>query len=237
MIRGLEDGTTSFDALRNLLSKVHGANSDQVSDINGTDFRVQSISDAVAISTKVTSAGLLQILKSLQGLALDLLLEGYFIRGAVVRAPLYHDDIMVFGDGLVRAFHYESEVAKFPRIVVTKEVREDILQYTARTVGQTNEYPTIDMLKQSTDGPMYLDVLQPAVALLLKKDHPFNKLTEAEQAMCRRYLEVRDKIQQRYGEAMDDPKHFEKVRWFATYWNSAIPAHLFLRIRDADRTF
>jgi hypothetical protein len=35
----------------------------------------------------------------------------------------------------------------------------------------------------------------------------------------------------------DTPRHFEKVRWFARYWNEEIPQKLSLRIRDADRSF
>ena len=94
-----------------------------------------------------------------------------------------------------------------------------------------------DCLRQSADGPIYLDVLQPIVALLKKNDHAFEKLSQEEESTRRRYSSIRDKIQQRYEEAMDSPRHFEKIQWFARYWNKEIPLKYFMNIRDAERNF
>ena len=86
---------------------------------------------------------------------------------------------------------------------------------------------------------MYLDVLQPVLELLKKSEHPYkaNDLTPAEIVDMRRFSLIKDKIQERYEEAMDTPRHFEKVRWFAQYWNETIPDRFNLRIRDADQKF
>lgn len=234
LIGRLQADTGSFEALHALLKRIHGANSGAAMDADATDFRAQSISDAVAISTAISAIGLNQLFQSLQLLSLDLLCEGYFVRGAVVRAPLYHDDQTVFGEALVRAFHFESEVAKYPRIVVTREVRNDMISYIGRPKGS---YPAIDILRQSSDGPMYLDILQPLVSLLRKADSAVRVLTDSEKLTHQRYLLIRDKIRERYEEAMDTPRHFEKVRWFARYWNEVIPKKSFLTISAAERDF
>ena len=234
LIECLDEGGNQFDALRSLLSRVHGARSERSLE-SDSDFRAQSISDAVAISTQPTQSGLTEILSALQLLAVDLLVEGYFIRGAVVRAPLYHDDRMVFGKGLIQAYGFESEVAKYPRIMIAREVREDILRFSAKP-GAINP-PKASWLRQSSDGPMYLDVLQPVVLLFKKNENPYETLSPTEKVTYRRYLGIRERIQERYEESMDAPRHFEKVKWFAQYWNDAIPQNLFLRIRDADRSF
>lgn len=236
LVERLKEGTTPFDALRDLLKRVHSAHSGTALDVHDTDFRAQSISDAVSISTNANAYGLLEIFRSLQSLALDLLVEGFFIRGAVVKAPLYHDDQMVFGEALVKAHYFESEVARFPRIVVSREVREDMIAFCA-VVGSKGEYPKMDTLRQSSDGPMYLDVLEPVAILLQKRESLYQTLNADEEVRCGRYLQIKEKIQQRYEEAMDNPRHFEKVRWFARYWNDRMPAKLFLRVRDADRNF
>lgn len=240
LIEQLRENVDSFEALHHLLKRVHGAKSGAAVDADDTDFRAQSISDAVAISTAVSGIGLNQLFRSLQFLSLDLLSEGYFVRGAVVRAPLYHDDQTVFGQALVRAFHFESEVARYPRIVVTREVREDMLSYIGRTIGNgasKDVYPPMEILRQSSDGPMYLDVLQPVVSLLHKADSAVRMLTESEKVLHQRYNRIKDKIRERYEEAMDNPRHFEKVRWFARYWNEAIPRKFFLNISAAEREF
>lgn len=36
------------------------------------------------------------------------------------------------------------------------------------------------------------------------------------------FIHLREQIQKRFLEAVDNPKHFEKVQWFAAYWNRKI---------------
>jgi hypothetical protein len=235
LIDHLSAVSAQFGSLRSLLARVHGAKSGNPNAL-GSDFRAQSISDAVAISTLPTREGLGDIFRALELLAVDLLVEGYFIRGAIVRAPLYHDDQMVFGKALVQAYGLESEVVKYPRIMVAREVREDLIRFSA-TSKTPAAFPSAKCLRQSADGPMYLDVLDPVVSLFKKSEHPFETLSLDEKTTHKKFLGIRDRIQQRYEEAMDSPRHFEKVKWFAQYWNDVIPKTLNLRIRDADRPF
>lgn len=236
LIERLNDSPASFSALHDLLLRIHTPHSRIATDKIETDFRAQSISDAVAISANVNGLGLDQIFLSLQSLSIDLLSEGYFVRGSVVRAPLFHDDRTVFGQALVRAFHFESEIAKYPRIVVTEEVRDDMISYIARSEPDTI-YPKMDVLRQSADGPMYLDVLQPVVSLLKKADSGYYDLSPQEKIEHQKYLQIRNRIQERYGQAMDHPRHFKKVRWFARYWNEVIPKKFFLTVSAAERDF
>lgn len=237
MVSQIDVSSASFETLRALLTRVHSAGTPLES--NAADFRAQSISDAVAISTNVSSSGLAEIFHSLIALTLDLLVQGYFIRGAIVRAPLYHDDNMVVGQALLRAYQFESEIAKFPRIVVTREVKNDLIAIGAQAKAKQQSTPSIANLRRSGDGPMYLNVLEPMRELLMKTEHPYKRheLTSSETADFQRLHLIRDKIQERYEEAMDTPRHFEKVRWFAQYWNEMIPERFNLRIRDADLRF
>jgi hypothetical protein len=169
------------------------------------------------LSTEVTARGLTILLDAIQSLAVDLLCEGYFVRGAIVKGRLYHDEHMVFGEALVRAFEFESEQARFPRIVVLSEVRDDMISYGAQGLS-----PKTDRLRASEDGPMYLDVLQSVASLGRKGRHPYEKLTQQEKIDHARYATIRNKIQDRFARSMDTPHHFEKVQWFARYWNDIV---------------
>jgi hypothetical protein len=42
---------------------------------------------------------------------------------------------------------------------------------------------------------------------------------EKRQKHFERLVKIRDHIQRRLNESFDEPKHFEKVQWFARYWN------------------
>ena len=92
------------------------------------------------------------------------------MRGAIVKGKLYHDDQIVFGSALVRAYELESTVVNFPRRFLS---RPDL------NFGTAGEF--------------------------------------------RPYRETRDLIQRRLKEAIDNPKHFAKIKWFASYWNECIP--------------
>ena len=208
LVESLSKDNANVRNLRTLLQKVHVPNETPKKLV-----KAQSISDAVALSTEPTMAGLLDMLQTLMHLAIDLLCEGFFVRGAIVKGPLYHDDHMVFGKALVEAYRYESEVAHYPRIIVVREVRDDILK----------EAPSImNLLRQSEDGPMFLDVLAPIMELGRKARSTNFKLNEEEAAMYGRFQRIKNRLQELYEEAMDTPRHFEKVRWFANYWNERV---------------
>ena len=114
-----------------------------------SDFRAQSISDAVAISALPTSKGLQQVFLSLKALSMHLLSHGHFIRGAIVKGRLHHDDKMVFGEALVQAYDLETKVVQYPRIMILSDVAADAKKYWLTA-----------FLKQADDGPYFLHVLR-----------------------------------------------------------------------------
>src|SRR5690242_3629811 len=75
LIERLSQEDNQFLALRELLRRVHTAHTNRNSEKSETDFRAQSISDAVCISTRATSLGLVEIFESLEALTLDLLVD------------------------------------------------------------------------------------------------------------------------------------------------------------------
>lgn len=102
LVGKLASAPGQFDALRKLLERIHSPKGEALEVYTDADFRAQSISDAVAISTAANPHGLALMVYSLEQLTLDLLYEGFLIRGAIVKGSLYHDDKMVFGEALVR---------------------------------------------------------------------------------------------------------------------------------------
>jgi hypothetical protein len=124
LIESLRNGNVHFETIRDLLKQIHQPHDPQFVGLGDTDFQAQSISDAVALSTRSTVNGLAMLFDTLERLSLALLHEGYFTRGGVCRGMLNHDTNMVFGEALVKAYKLESEVAKYPRIMLTKDVVE-----------------------------------------------------------------------------------------------------------------
>jgi hypothetical protein len=210
LVESLSKDPQNVRTLRALLQKVHGRGATKKL------VRAQSISDAVALSTELNMEGLGELMQVLMTLAVDLLCEGFFVRGAVVKGPLYHDERMVFGKALVDAYRYESEVARYPRIIVVRDVRNEIVEQTPAMMN---------IIKQSDDGPMFLDVLGPVAEVGRKAKSTNVSLDEYERGLHKRFLGIKNKLQSLYEQAMDTPRHFEKVRWFANYWNERVAAH------------
>jgi hypothetical protein len=134
IVRDLERGRITYEALRDMLRTVHRPPLGDTSALGQTDFKAQSISDAVCLSTKPTLEGMTHLFLSLEALTHALLDKGYLIRGAVVKGHLYHDNLSVFGDALVRAYVMESTVARFPRIMLSRDVVDDYRSVPSRAV-------------------------------------------------------------------------------------------------------
>jgi hypothetical protein len=215
LVEGLSSNPSGFQALKKLLRKVHSPTAAS----GGVTVLVQSVSDAVAISSPLNASGLLEIVLALQALALDLLHEGYFVRGAIVRGPLYHDEHMVFGEALIRAYDFETEVARFPRIILTRAVYDDVIGFRAST---SVKFPEA-LFRLASDGATYVNVLEPLSAHLKRRATYFYKQSEEDRLEYMRFLEIKDRVQQRFEISVDNPKHFKKVRWFARYWNAIVP--------------
>ena len=65
-------------------------------------------------------------------------------------------------------------------------------------------------VRQSRDGPRHLDILQRTFRLLAHPEH------------ASRLVAIKDRIERRFQDAMDNPSDFEKVQWFAGYWNAVL---------------
>jgi hypothetical protein len=189
------------------------------------DLRVQAISDAICISAACRGAGLVHILHSAETLAFRLLSAGYLTRGAIVKGLLYHDREVVFGEGLVKAYALEQSIVRFPRIMLTREVTLDVEANASHEVFGPH---LKESYVQSTDGPYHLNILRKVDELIPDEDEEYPD-TEFRAALLSTLNEIADMFQKRFRESTDTPSHFDKVRWFANYWNESVAQHPALR--------
>jgi hypothetical protein len=213
LVASLASDISKAVALKEMLTYVHVEHPKKPPFFLVADLRTQSISDALVVSSAANTSGLFDLFVSLKQLALRLLLSGYFVRGAIVKGLLYHDDKVIFGDALVRAYQYETTIVRFPRIMILSDVAVDAVR------ERHLEQVFAPLMRQADDGPMYLHVLND-LHDTLKGD--FHLADESEAATTADYAQMKTRIDQRFRQAMDNPAHFEKVQWFARYWNSCI---------------
>jgi hypothetical protein len=208
LIDDLERGKATVGEIYNVLSAIHAQ--PNALRRQEADLRSQSISDAVALSAACNAAGLDAICTATEELSRRLLRSGYFARGGIAKGRLYHDQNTVFGPALVEAYRLESQVAKFPRIVVPRLIVQDGPSYS-----QTGTHWKMAFEKrflQSRDGPFFLHILR-----------DYSQRRESKKSGDLSILKaMRRAIQRRFNEASDNPDHFQKIAWFVEYWNGCI---------------
>lgn len=216
IVSQLDRGKTHVLTLIRLLGEIHQPKRG-LSSLANADLRVQSISDAVAISAAPTPEGLAQLFLATDALTIKLLSTGYFIRGAIAKGRLYHDDNMIFGEALVRAYQFESQIARYARLLITRDVKIDVDSYL-----KDHKYAELfeDRVRQANDVPFYSNSLRD-IALAATMIDP--KMRFGTTAIGSDLFDIQAIIQRRLDEAADNPRHFEKVQWFASYWNDVMP--------------
>lgn len=213
LIAGLRDNPAEFEIIREVLKKIRTPHDPEVFGVGGSDFKAASISDAVAFSTLPTPEGLGILVAKLRDLSISLLARGFFTRGAIVKGLLYQDDQMVFGEALIKAHSLESTVVKYPRIMITKDVVADAL-----SSEKAKEFA--EFINPAEDGPSYLHVLwQIEMMLGFYRENASHKGSEN---FIKWYSEIGAVIESKFAESVDTPRHFEKVKWFADYWNRTV---------------
>jgi hypothetical protein len=108
---------------------------------------VSTFSDNVVISTVVDKKVTPYFLRTMAVVQLMTAFMGYLMRGGIAIGDIVHDDEVVFGPGLNRAYELESTVAVFPRIVLDPDVPN---------VGPFEGFHTVE------NGIAFLDPFTPA---------------------------------------------------------------------------
>jgi hypothetical protein len=173
----------------------------------GDDFRGQSFSDCIVLSENATPKGLLHLLQTVTFVSLDLMSNGILVRGGIAKGQLHHTDKVVFGPALIEAYRLESQLAKFPRILVDRYAHLDFGQIKVGDEVHAHLRPSIQL---DNDGPPFLDIFATFRAF---SDRSPKRLHEVARS-CRAY------IQDQLNGSIYDPAVFEKLRWLTIYWNS-----------------
>jgi hypothetical protein len=84
--------------------------------------RATSFSDNIVISERVEEDNIPWFLMCLGMVQLVSAMDGHFIRGGVTIGKIVHNRFYVFGPGLNRAYELESNVARYPRIILDRKI-------------------------------------------------------------------------------------------------------------------
>ncbi len=88
---------------------------------------VSQFSDSLIVSFPYSDErDLFRLLKFVTEFQTSMLLDGLPIRGGVTVGPLFHSGAIAFGPAMNTAYHLESRLAKYPRVIIDHKLDGDV---------------------------------------------------------------------------------------------------------------
>jgi hypothetical protein len=197
-----------FTSIRDALRKLSSQSSEftQYRLQKFSDIRMTAFSDCYVLSES-SSLSAWRVLAAVQKLGADFLTEGILTRGAVVLGEAHHEGSVLFGQGIVDAYNWESDVAKYPRILVSEEVRQKVWGYHKDTLWNEG------LLERDVDGFWFVNLLTPSLS-------KWWLLANPETPSVHSHLEkVRAALVDAWERARGNPAHESKVWWLIHRFN------------------
>lgn len=104
--------------------------------VEATGFRYVQFSDSIVISVHRSPEGLNALLWGIQMLVRNMLSRNILLRGGIAAGNFHHDDQLMFGPALIRAYSFEQHGAP-PHVGIHKDVLED---FKPSLIGPGCEY-------------------------------------------------------------------------------------------------
>ena len=119
---------------------------------------IMSDSVVLYIAAELTDS-FIALLDTCLQLQIKLLLNNppIFLRGGIDKGLLYHQGNIIFGEGLIKAYTLESQLAVYPRIIFTKGIRDSARDNMAR-LGVFDYKPSL--YKKDFDELYYVNYLE-----------------------------------------------------------------------------
>ena len=104
--------------------------SPMISQIAKMVFKIKVFSDNFLICLETTETEndpvrLLTLIQTVADIQIALINDyGLFVRGCIIKGDISFNDDYVFGKGLIDAVYFEGKVAKYPRIIISRDIVE-----------------------------------------------------------------------------------------------------------------
>lgn len=195
-------------------------------------------------------------LRNTAPLFVEFLKKGFICRGGIAYGEVYYetDRSLFFGPAINRAHYYENKIAKFPRIIMDKEIatkvialNEDRINHAPDTFhAKLTKYVNGDIVLKDDDGQYYLNYLNTCShginysdciaiyelweKLLLNENV---KQTDEIARLMKKLNQCPDKkIQEEYNYKISRCYNIlEKYQWLANYLQHSYPADEYLEFQ------
>ena len=144
---------------------------------------------------------------------LEMVNNGFFIRGALSVDDAFIDDIVVYGKALIEAHDGESSLARDPRIILTNSAKAMVIRHLSYYGHKSNAPQTREVLVDA-DGQYFLNYLD---CILIGEDESGPFYDELDKH--------KESIQKKLKEFQNSPQVWSKFAWSASYHNFFCDLH------------
>jgi hypothetical protein len=173
-------------------------------------YRIRIFTDNIVIGYPVrddAESELGRVFSLLAYFQLEMVMHGFFLRGAIAVGDLFMDDIVVFGKGLIEAYRGERDKARDPRIILTDSATKAVEKHL-KYYASPSHSPQARDLYIDADGQYFLNYLD--TILIAEDEHgPFYEELDKHKRAVETCL---DKYRSR-------PAIWSKYAWAANYHN------------------
>ncbi len=201
----ITDDHSVFDQLIDIHSVIENAALDArgaATFFDISDVQWAAFSDTIVITMPETAyrmSNLYAVVMGTMVLCQRLLELGTLARGGVAKGQVYHKGSVMFGPGVIDAYHLEHELAGVARVAVSPEVARE----WQTTYVPPNDLAMRDLIKQDRDGVFFLDLFFfPENDLLDRGTHGF-------------FTKSRSVIEQLLSDGGLHLRQWSKVAWLA----------------------
>jgi hypothetical protein len=160
---------TANDLLAELIAAIEEAKVDLVSNLEESSefgaseapYAVKMFTDNVVLGFPIRDDGESEFGRMIYIVALwqfTLLKHGFFVRGGMTVGPIYLDDDVAFGQGMLDAYEAESKLARDPRVVLAAPAM-DLIHHHLAYYADVSESPQNVSLLVDADSQMFVNYL------------------------------------------------------------------------------
>ncbi|MBX3454087.1 hypothetical protein [Ferrovibrio sp.] len=178
-------------------------------------FGASVFSDSIIIYDEFSLAGLYRTINNITQVTEQLAIYGMLARGSLTCGLLHaanspSNQPVVFGPALVQAVDLEK-VARHPRVILSADVYNEIWHYG---IAMDSNYRDSVIIRDPDDGAAYISPMY-GFRSLVCRDEP-----DLKQLGLDYLAAVAHSLMQNLRDAIDNPEHFKKQRWFTEQYNS-----------------
>lgn len=139
-------------------------------------WKITHFSDSVVISFDYQQESeFFTFLDQMMHFLFNLVRRGILCRGGIYEGQLLHTNKIIFGPGLVNAYELESKVAIYPRVVLSRDILDKVIQFPID--HNTSEEEEIDYqgyITIDSDGLYFVDYIN-KIKSILDDDSDFHE--------------------------------------------------------------